>query len=484
MIVALLLLLLFGGGVLYLAPRKMNLEASRTGLMTRFMEQDYVCCDLSYARSNKRCEEVLRGVAELARGGPNSPYTVPAANALANCPAAELMGLTGDPANVRQPIASLTRQLQDPNPEVRKKAVRLLVSDSTVSREVAQRVRRGGDAREQTELVNAVVALLVDEHESDTDRQKAAAMLDELGDTASSAVPTLVLALRSPKPGIRIAAAATLTGMGSKALTALPELTRLAYREPLPGVRQQMLVNLGKIDAKAACCYALFQEPTPQCAETLAIVARRQKVLAESSQTSEDCPAALIVSIAGNPAAVAHPMPFLEQALHAPDIATRRRAATTVGLIAGTLQWHSRVDRNAIAALHDGFRSGIPELVLDSAEALRQISDSSPSDGSLANPEMFLTVLRDEKSDRRAAAAWALGQVGRPALPAVPDLRKALDQDDEPLADAAYYSLNRIAVASGFERLGYKTNGKYPLKPDVMAALTKLSSGEPAAVAR
>ena len=63
-------------------------------------------------------------------------------------------------------------------------------------------------------------------------------------------------------------------------------------------------------------------------------------------------------------------------------------------------------------------------------------------------------------------------------------MRAALDQPDEALADTAYGSLKRIAVASGLERLGYKTNGKYVLKPEALAALTKLSGGEPAAVTR
>jgi len=504
MISALLLLLLFGAVLLYLAPRKMKIAASGGELMTRFMEQDYICCDLSVARSTPRCEGVLRDVAALSRGGPNSQFTGPAANALAHCPSAELMGLAGDPAVVRLPMPFLAAKLQGQDAGLKKKAARLLVSDSTLAREIAQNVLHGTgpmcwgagansgppstDTKPQCprapELVDAVAGLCLDEQEPEADRQKAAAMLSELGRAARSAVPALVRALESRKPSVRAAAARTLAGMDSADLTVFLALTRLAYREPVPGLRQEMIANLARFDAKTACCYALFLEPNPDCAETLAIVAHRQKSLPAFSETSEECPAALILEMARHPSGIAHPMPFLAQALRAPTIATRRRAASTVALIAGTLNWQSRIDRDVVDALQAAFRSGTPELILDAAEALRQIPDSSPAGGSSEPPEMFLAPLGDEKSDRRAAAAWALGQVGRPALRAVPALRKALDQEDEVLADTAFGALNRIAKAAGLGQLGSKMDGKYVMRPEVMAALTKLSEDEPAAAAR
>jgi HEAT repeat protein len=504
MIAALLLLLLFGAGVLYFAPRKMKLAASGTEVMTRFMEQDYVCCDLSVARSTPRCEGVLRDVTALSQGGPNSQFTVAAGNAIAHCPSVELMGLAGDTAVLRLPIPFLAAKLQGKDAALRKKAAVLSVSDSTLAREIAQSVLHGagpmcwgagansGPPSTETkaqcphgpELVDAVAALFLDDQQPEEDRMKAAAMLSELGESARSTVPALARALENRKSSIRSAAARTLSGMGNAGPEVLLALTRVAYREPAPGLRQEMIANLARFDAKTACCYALFLAPNQECAETLAIVAHRQRSLAALSQAPEECPAALVLEIAENPAAIAQPMPYLAQGLRAPAIATRRRAASTVALIAGTLHWQSHIDRDVVDALQEAFRSGIPELTLDAAEALRQIPDSSLAGGFSAPPETFLAPLEDEKSERRAAAAWALGQVGRSALRAVPALRKALDQEDESIADTAYFALNRIAVAAGLERLGYKTNGKYVMRPQVLAALMKLSGGEPAAVSR
>jgi hypothetical protein len=504
MIAALLLLLLLGAGLLYFAPRKMKTAASGGELMTRFMEQDYVCCDLGVARRTPRCEGVLRDVLALSRGAPTSEFTAPAANALARCASAELMALAGDPAVVLLPVPFLAAKLQGQDAGLRKKAVRLLVSDSDLAREVARSVLGGAgpmcwgpgansgplsaDGKPQCPrapaLVDAVAALFLDEQAPEADRLKAAAMLGELGRAAGPAAPALVRALENRKPSIRAAAARTLAGMDPAGPAVLLALTRLVYREPAPGLRQELIADLARLDAKSGCCFALFVEPDPICEEMLALVAHRQKFLAALSQTPEDCPAALILEIANHPAAIEYPMPFLASALRAPTIAMRRRAAATVALIAGTLHWQSRIDRDTIDALQAALRSGIPDLILEAAEALRQIPDSSPAGGLSEPPEVFLAPLEDEKSDRRAAAAWALGQVGRPALRAVPALRKALDQEDEALADAAYDALNRIAVAADLDRLGYKRDGKYQMRPEVLAALMKLSGSEPAAAAR
>ena len=118
------------------------------------------------------------------------------------------------------------------------------------------------------------------------------------------------------------------------------------------------------------------------------------------------------------------------------------------------------------------------------AEALRQTGESSLEGGLAADPAFFLVALEDEASDRRAAAAWALGQVTPPATSAAPALRAALDGSDGALADSAYDALNRIAVASGFERLGIKRDGKYELRPEVMEALLATSRNPAAAVPR
>src|SRR5262252_6750852 len=78
LIAALLLLLLMGACLLYVLPRQVKTSSERGALMTRFMEQDYVCCDLAYARSNPRCAGVLKDVAALSRGAGGPGFAGPA----------------------------------------------------------------------------------------------------------------------------------------------------------------------------------------------------------------------------------------------------------------------------------------------------------------------------------------------------------------------------------------------------------------------
>jgi len=500
MIAALALLLLFGLAALVFVPRQSKIGASRREVMTRFMEQDYGCCDLATARSTPRCEDTLRQVASLAAGEAGPGFAVAAGNALARCPAADLSGFAGDPAVLRQPVPFLARKLQAAEPATVRRAARLLVSDSTIVHEVSQGVLHGrgpvcwgarpepdvssGAAKPECpgapKLIEEAAALFSDEKEDQTDRRKAAALLNELGPSAAAAAPALARALESRSPEIRGLAFSTLTRMGPAAFTALPALNRRVHREPLPGLREQMLSDLGRMDHKAGCCYGLFHTPDPLCSETLGVIARRSRQqVADHAEAEafEECPAALVLEMTGNDAAIAHPMPSLAQALRAPDIGTRRRAADAVALVAGTLHGHSRVDRDVVSALQDAFRSGITPLSLDAADALRQVGDASLSAEVPGDPEVFRQTLADESSDRRAAAAWALGQLGRKAAAAIPALRKVLDEPDEALADAAYGALNRIAEVSGLGRLGFKRDGKYELKPEVMTALLDLSRG-------
>jgi len=498
---ALLLLLGLGALLLVVIPRKSQAASQGRDRMTSFMEEDYTCCDLSVARSQPRCEGVLRDVAGMARGGPRSEFTVAAGNALARCASAELIDFAGDPAAVRDPIAFLASKLRSRDAAAAQKAARLLLSDSALSREVARDVVSGtgpfcGEPRNAPateprcpgapDLVAALDALLLDEKEPEEPRERAGALLAALGGDASAAVPALTRALDSPSPAVRRSSSATLAGMGLSAIGALPAMTRRAHREPVPGLREALLEDIGRLDPVAGCCYALFRPPDPMCDESLGAIARHDRTEAPDSDLplSEVCPAALVLELAGNPAAIDHPMPFFDRALRAPDVRTRRRAALSVALIAGTLHGHARVGHSTVEALHEALRSGIPPLVLDAAEALRQTGDSSLEGGLAADPAFFLATLEEKTSDRRAAAAWVLGQVTPPATSAAPALRAALDGSDGALADSAYDALNRIAVGAGFERLGIKRDGRYELKPEVLEALLAASRNPAAAVPR
>ena len=496
---AVLLLLLIGAALLVIVPRQSTVASAQREAMTRFLEQDYTCCDLSAARQGSRCEEVLRVVGKLSHGSPGSELARAASNALARCPAAELIAMSGDPAVVRLPVPFLASKIQGADAAAARKAARLLASDSTLVREAARDIKAGkgalclGPGRgslpaaqaacpQAPALVAAVSAVLLDEREAEADRQKAAGLLTELGSLAAPAVPALSRALESRSTAARAGATAALGEIGTAAVAAVPALRRLAHREPVPGLRDRMLDAIARIEPRTGCCYWLFREPELACAVAFEDIGRRPG--GTGTQATADCPAALVIEISRNQRAPVHAMTYLGQALRAPDIATRRQAATALGLLAGSLRWRGRIDREAIEFLRAAFRSGLDGLALDAAEALRQIGDSFEPEEPAAAPEPFLVALENPESDRRAAAAWALGCAGRRGAVAVPALRRALDGPDEVLADAAYAALNRIAVASGLERLGIKRDGKYELNPEVMAALVNLSRGEPGSAAR
>jgi len=200
MIAALLLLLVLGAVALVLVPRQSKLALQRGEVMTRFMERDYVCCDLSTVRSTRRCEETLGEVARLARGEGGPRLAAAAGNALARCPAADLLAFAGDPQALRQPVPFLALKLQAADAPAARRAVRLLVSDPTLVHEVAQGVKHGrgpicwgaqpepgavGDARPSCpgapKLIGEATALLRDESAEQADRQNAATLLDDLG---------------------------------------------------------------------------------------------------------------------------------------------------------------------------------------------------------------------------------------------------------------------------------------------------------------
>ena len=195
-----ILLFVLGAVALVLVPRQSKVALERGDVMTRFMERDYVCCDLSTARSARRCEETLDQVARFARGEGGPRLAAAAVNALTRCPAADLLAFAGDVEALRQPVPFLALKLRAADTAAARRALRLLVSDPTLVHEVAQGVKHGrgpicwggqlepgatADARPSCpgapKLIGEATALLRDGKEEQTDRQNAAALLDDLG---------------------------------------------------------------------------------------------------------------------------------------------------------------------------------------------------------------------------------------------------------------------------------------------------------------
>src|SRR5262249_30863772 len=242
------------------------------------------------------------------------------------------------------------------------------------------------------------------------------AMLGELGDSAAPAVPALVRALESRNASVRGAAATALIGMGESRA-----VLRLLYREPRPGLREKMLADLSR-DPRIECCYRLFERPSiPECGPAIAALAETIRNSRSEAPVSpeKECPTAFLLSVGGD-GAIELPFPTLAAALRAPAIARRRRAARIVALYAGTPYWRRGPSREIVPALQEALRSGNMPLVLDAAEALRQIDEPPPSEPLSIEIAPLLETIQQESSDRRAAAAWTLGAMGRKARPAVP----------------------------------------------------------------
>ena len=197
----------------------------------------------------------------------------------------------------------------------------------------------------------------LDEREAEAHKEKAAGLLTELGPVAAPAAPALALALesRSTTTSVRSGATAALGEIGPAAGAALPVLRRAAHREPVPGFRDRMLDAIVASILGPGAAIGSFGSrsssapwPSRTSASARAAPGPRPPPTARRRSSSRS------PETRGLPPRHAVPRP----GLRAPDVATCRQAATALGLVAGSLRWRGRIDRETAASLRAAFRSG------------------------------------------------------------------------------------------------------------------------------
>src|SRR4030095_1307824 len=92
----------------------------------------------------------------------------------------DLIDFSGDPAVVRSPASFLYSKIRGPDAAAARRATRLLLSDAGLARETAQDVQAGRGPG-APDLVSALTALLGDEKEPETARERAGALLAQRG---------------------------------------------------------------------------------------------------------------------------------------------------------------------------------------------------------------------------------------------------------------------------------------------------------------
>ena len=96
--------------------------------------------------------------------------------------------------------------------------------------------------------------------------------------------------------------------------------------------------------------------------------------------------------------------------------------------------------RDVVAALIESLGDADPEVRQNAAVSLAYAGTDAV--------EPLTNTLRGANHDARAAAAYALGQIGGPAAPATPALVKALKDDDKEVRRQASQALGRIIAGT------------------------------------
>ncbi|MEW6666720.1 MAG: tetratricopeptide repeat protein [Thermodesulfobacteriota bacterium] len=219
--------------------------------------------------------------------------------------------------------------------------------------------------------------------------------------------PVFVEALEDEIPDVRVAAAWTLTQIGSDKHT--PPLMR-ALKDSNPEVRGYAALALGKIRAD-----------TPEVVPVLI-------QMLEESKTYLRCQAAEALGKKGDSEAVPH----LIKALKEKDWTLRDRA---IEALADLLM----ANEECISFFIKGLKGPNPDVRMCVARVLGRASSRE------ALPHLT-SALEDKEWQVRSSAIWALGRIGLPE--AVPPLEKALKDENPYVAKFAALALGEIAAST------------------------------------
>jgi len=398
----------------------------------------------------------------LARIGARSPST---ASSVASC--------TGDAdSGVRAAAARAMGYLGLPTEPTKQALLRALQdTDEPVRAAAAQSLAMLG-------WYEAAIPVLREAlHSSDTSmRKRAAAVLGEIGEPASAAVPELTGCLDSTEADIRATAACALARMGEEARPAVAALEKMVGDQSYAYVYTP---SAGWLDGSSTI---VGREAIWALGWVASTAPPELSALANSSDGVTACCAAAALSHVGREAVgplvallrtgdsqcrlrVAHALgtmgpdataavPALGVYLSEPDEALAIGCANALGAIGGPAEGATA---DLMRLLGD---EGSPRLQEAAARALGRIGRP---------PSQVLPVLiacaSSADSVTRDVAADALGRMGGVALPAVPTLKKRLQ-------DKAVWV--RLPAAIALTRLGRRDLGL----PEVLKALPSRSSAD------
>jgi HEAT repeat protein len=249
--------------------------------------------------------------------------------------------------------------------------------------------------------------------------------LEWMGPTAEPAVPVLIDALQSPKERVAIHAAGALGAVGPAASNAVPAL-RKALASKIATIRAHTASALGDIgpagsDAVNDLILAL-KDPDEHVRREAA------QALGKMGPAARAAVPALVAALGDvigtvtihAAQALARIGPDSVEAL-IPIVKNERQLRHLAVLILGELGSAATPATDVLVeSLGDGDKGFVREVILTLARIGR--------DAKAAVPEL-LKILKNENSRQRAAAAYALANIG--ATEAVPELMTVLDKSDE-----------------------------------------------------
>lgn len=396
-------------------------------------------------------------------------------------------------ADAKPAVAKLAETLKDEDANVRLAAARALTeigpaaADAVDSLAAALTDDTGAVTLQVAEALGRIgspaVGVLTEKLGDENLRPLAAAVLGEMGADARSAVPALVKLLDSEEMQTRREAFLALASIGPDAETAAPALMKILTDADDPG-RAGAAYALAKIGAKdalpelkkltdsddellalASAWGLVVLEPDDEENLTIAVpqligalsweapLARRESAIvlgdlgpkakvaipelieALKKEQVPDIRAELLHALAEMGPDASEAMPEALAALDSPDPQLRATAVYLLG----------RVGEAAEATtprIREVLKSGDEFNRMVAAWALIRIKPN-PEDIKAAVP-LLIRGLQDNRPRIRAEAAHTLGDVGGPGPLVVAALKKALEDDDEQVRNAAKEALAKL----------------------------------------
>jgi N-acyl-D-amino-acid deacylase len=231
-----------------------------------------------------------------------------------------------------------------------------------------------------------------------------------LGDTVPQAVAALTVALGDGVPPVRGTAALALGQIGPAAKSAIPRLSAL-LDDKLGGVRRDAAIGLGGVGPAA-------REAVPKLAAAL-------------GDTSADVRVKAARALGEVGTADDSTTDALRRALQDPDGVVRVAAASALGQLGAP----------AIPHLAAALADTDPVLCRRAAESLGRAAASA---GKPAAVEALASAAKHRDAGVRWRAAQSLGAIGLAAKPALPALRRLLNDGDPEVRSKAVEAIQRI----------------------------------------